>query len=143
MSGARSIPINDQLAIPTGEVRYIASRSGGPGGQNVNKVNSKVTLLFDVGASMALAEEQKVRIRARLATRISGEDVLQVSSQRFRTQLANREAATTRFAELLASALRERKKRRATRVPSAAVEKRLEAKRARSRQKRNRSVLSD
>jgi ribosome-associated protein len=143
MSAARSIPVNDQLAIPVGEVRYIASRSGGPGGQNVNKVNSKVTLLFDIGGSMVLAEEQKARIRARLATRISGDDVLQVSSQRFRTQLANREAATARFAELLAMALRERKKRRATRVPVASVEKRLEAKRARARQKQNRTIPTD
>lgn len=137
---APSIEVNERLAIPAGEVRYIASRSGGPGGQNVNKVNSKVTLLFDVGASAALTDDEKDRVRARLATRISGDDVFQVSSQRFRTQLANREAATLRFAELLASALREKKRRRATRVPRASVQKRLEAKRARSLQKRDRKV---
>lgn len=137
---APSIEVNERLTIPAGEVRYIASRSGGPGGQNVNKVNSKVTLLFDIGASAALTDEEKDRIRVRLATRIGGDDVLQVTSQRFRTQLANREAATLRFAELLASALREKKRRRATRVPRAAVQKRLEAKRARSLQKRDRKV---
>jgi ribosome-associated protein len=140
---APSIEVNEGVMIPAGEVRYIASRSGGPGGQNVNKVNSKVTLLFEIGASAALTDEQKNRIRSRLATRISGEDVLQVSSQRFRTQLANREAATLRFAELLAAALREKKRRRATRVPAAVVRKRLEAKRARSLQKRERKVPTE
>ncbi|MHB0969878.1 MAG: alternative ribosome rescue aminoacyl-tRNA hydrolase ArfB [Thermoanaerobaculia bacterium] len=140
---APSIEVNDGLSIPAGEVRYIASRSGGPGGQNVNKVNSKVTLLFDIGASAALTDDQKNRIRARLATRVSGDDVLQVSSQRFRTQLANREAATLRFAELIAAALREKKRRKATRVPRAAVQKRLESKRARSLQKMERKVPTE
>lgn len=141
MSGEPGIAVNDAVTIPASEFRFVASRSGGPGGQNVNKVNSRMTLLFDVDASEALSDEQKTRIRSRLAARINAEGILQVSSQQFRTQGANREAATRRFAEIVAGALRERKRRKATRVPARAVEQRLEEKRARSERKRDRSRI--
>src|SRR5664280_3566590 len=88
--------------------------SGGPGGQNVNKVATKVTLTFDVAASPSLTDAQRDRIRARLATRISKDGVLQVVSQRHRTQGANRAAALERFVELLRDALAEE----APRVPT-------------------------
>jgi ribosome-associated protein len=102
------IEIAPGLAIPDAELAFAASRSGGPGGQNVNKVATKVTLTFDVAASPSLTDAQRDRIRARLATRISKDGVLQVVSQRHRTQGANRAAALERFVELLRHALAEK-----------------------------------
>lgn len=133
------IEIRDGLSIPEGEVWFTASRSGGPGGQNVNKVNSRVTLWFDVAASPSLSPEQKRRILTRLATRVSGEGVLRVVSQNHRSQAANREAAVDRLARLLREALEPVKFRRETRVPLAAKRLRLEEKKRRARIKRDRS----
>ncbi|HMC82356.1 MAG TPA: aminoacyl-tRNA hydrolase [Candidatus Polarisedimenticolia bacterium] len=87
------IEIRDGLAIREEELRFTASRSGGPGGQNVNKVSTRVTLWFDVAGSPSLTAEQRSLIRSRLATRISKEGVLRVVSQQTRSQAANREAA--------------------------------------------------
>ena len=133
------IEIRDGLSIPEGEVWFTASRSGGPGGQNVNKVNSRVTLWFDVAASPSLSAEQKRRILTRLATRVSGEGVLRVVSQNHRSQAANREAAVNRLARLLREALEPVKLRWETRVPRAAKRLRLEEKKRRARIKRDRS----
>ena len=134
------IEIRDGLSIPEGEVWFTASRSGGPGGQNVNKVNSRVTLWFDVAASPSLSAEQKRRILTRLATRVSGEGVLRVVSQNHRSQAANREAAVNRLARLLREALEPVKLRWETRVPRAAKRLRLEEKKHRARIKRDRSA---
>ncbi len=135
--------IDARLEIDDGEISYATSRSSGPGGQNVNKVETRVTLLFPVDVSPSLSEDQKARLRERLATRISKEGVLRVVSQRHRTQAANREAARERFAELLRDALAPVKKRRPTRVPKALKKKRLESKRRRGRLKRDRRVAPD
>jgi ribosome-associated protein len=133
------IPIDDNLAIPDEEVTFATSRSGGPGGQNVNKLETRVTLRFDLAGSRALSEEQKTRLRERLATRITRDGILQVTSQRHRSQGANREAAGERFAELLRENLREETLRRKTRPSRAAKARRLDAKRRQSRRKRERS----
>jgi ribosome-associated protein len=133
------IPIDDNLAIPDEEVTFATSRSGGPGGQNVNKLETRVTLRFDLAGSGALSEEQKARLRERLATRITRDGVLQVTSQRHRTQGANREAAVERFAELLRESLREETPRRKTRPSRAAKARRLDSKRRQSQRKRERS----
>ena len=132
------IEVGGGVRIDERDLAFEYSRSRGPGGQNVNKVNTRVTLLFDVGACGALSEEQKGRIRRRLATRISGEGILRVASQRYRTQAANKEAAVVRFAELLAEALRRRPVRKKTRVPRAAVERRLQEKKRRGQLKQQR-----
>src|SRR3954454_22965189 len=100
------IAIDDNLSIPEEEVTFTTSRSGGPGGQNVNKLETRVTLRFDLAGSTVLSEEQKARLRERLATRITKDGVLHVTSQRHRTQGANREAAVERFAELLRESFR-------------------------------------
>lgn len=129
------IHIRDDLQIPVRELRYTTSRSSGPGGQNVNKVESRVTLHFDLGASESLSERQRQRLRSRLATRINSADVLQITSQKHRTQAANREVVTERFAELLRDALKPVRRRVPTRKSKAAEARRLEAKSRQSRQK--------
>jgi ribosome-associated protein len=123
------IAIMTGVEIPETELEFIASRSGGPGGQNVNKVSSRVTLRFDLERTTALNAEQRKRVRERLSSRISKEGVLQISSQRTRSQEFNREDTVMRFAELLRDALREEKARVKTRATRASREERLKEKR--------------
>ena len=127
------------LDIPEAELEFSTSRSSGPGGQNVNKVSTRVTLLWNVDSSPSVTGEQCALLRERLPGRISREGVLRVSSQRHRTQLANREAALRRFAELVAEALSEAPRRIPVKVPASVERKRLEDKRRRSRLKRERA----
>ena len=127
--------INDDLEIDDGELSFEFARSSGPGGQNVNKVETKVRLLFDVAASPSLSEEQRAKIEQRLATRISKDGVFRVASQRHRSREANRKATIERFVGLMAGALAEEKPRVPTRVSRAARKRRLEEKRQRSRKK--------
>jgi ribosome-associated protein len=136
------IPIDDNLAIPEEDVSFATSRSGGPGGQNVNKLETRVALRFDLAGSSSLSEEQKARLRERLATRITKEGILQVTSQRHRTQGANREAAVERFAELLRDNLREEAPRKKTRPSRAAKARRLDSKRRQSQRKKDRAAPS-
>ncbi len=132
------IAITPELAIPDGELTFTASRSGGPGGQNVNKVSTKVTLAFDVAGSPSLSLDQREHILERLATRISRDGVLQVVSQRHRSQAANREAVVRRFVELLRLALAEESPRVPTRPTRVAKERRVTSKKLRARIKRSR-----
>ena len=127
--------INDDLEIDDGELRFEFARSGGPGGQNVNKVETKVRLLFDVIHSPSLSGDQRSLIEERLATRITKDGVLQISSQRHRTREANRKATIERFVELVAGALESDEPRVPTRVPKRAKKRRLESKRQRSQKK--------
>jgi len=113
------------------ELTFSAVRSSGPGGQNVNKVNTRVILEFDLDKSPSLNEEQKTLIKKRLKGRISGEGIFRVSSQKSRQQSTNRDDAIRRFAGLLAGALQERKARRKTSVPKASRQERLEEKKRR------------
>jgi len=137
------IQINHRLSIPDDEIDFTFTRSGGPGGQKVNKTSTRATLLFDVEASPSLTDAERARLRQRLATRISKDGMLRVVSQQYRTQTANRRAALERFVELLQEALKPRRKRKPTRVPSAVREERLKAKRHRSLIKRERSRSCD
>ncbi|HEX6904035.1 MAG TPA: alternative ribosome rescue aminoacyl-tRNA hydrolase ArfB [Thermoanaerobaculia bacterium] len=134
------ISITEYLAIPDEEVTFTTSRSGGPGGQNVNKLETRVTLRFDLAGSGVLSEEQKARIRERLATRITKEGALLVTSQKHRTQAANRDAAAERLAELIREALREETPRKKTRPSRAAKARRLDEKRRQSQRKRERTA---
>lgn len=132
------IPVNPRLSIPLREVALSASRSGGPGGQNVNKVSSRVTLTFDIEASETLNPAQKRRLRHRLATRVNRAGVLRVTCQVHRTQGANRREVVERFVGLVAGALARSKPRTATRVPAGEKRRRLAGKKQRAEVKRRR-----
>jgi ribosome-associated protein len=140
----QSIPITSKLTIPTAELTFQFSRSGGPGGQNVNRRETRVELLFNVANSPSLSEKQRSRLLKRLDKQIDRHGVLHVVSQTHRSQRRNREEALERFADLLRSALRKRKRRIGTKVPKKAKERRLAEKRRRSEaKKRRKRVRSD
>ena len=130
--------IRKGVDIDENEIRYSYSRSSGPGGQNVNKLDTRVTLIFDLADSASLTDEQKARLRKHLASRINRRGELRIASQKHRSQWRNREEALGRFQQMLAQALERRKQRRKTRVPAAARVRRLEQKAQRSRTKESR-----
>ena len=132
------LPITDQLAIPLSELDFRFSRSGGPGGQHVNRTATRVELLFDVAHSPSLTEEQRQRLLKRLAGRIDSEGILRVAAQSERSQLRNRQEAIERLQTLLRQALHIPKRRRRSKVPRWARERRLAQKRRRSETKRYR-----
>lgn len=121
------------------ELRFRASRSSGSGGQHVNKVETKVELLFDVDNSRALSEAEKKRIREGLAGRINKEGLLIVTAGNLRSQILNRSAALRKFERLVTDALRPRKKRKPVSTLAAHPEKRLLEKKKRSEKKAWRS----
>jgi ribosome-associated protein len=133
------IRITDELSIPEEELQFTASRSSGPGGQHVNKVSTRVTLRFDVVNSQNLTQDQKNLILERLATRVNKAGVLRVVSQQTRSQAANKEVALERFIALLQQALKPTPKRKRTRVPPGAKQRRLDDKKHRGQLKRKRS----
>ena len=130
------LPVN----IPdlSSEFQFFTSRSSGPGGQNVNKVNSKVELRFDIQNSSLLSDDQKNILLAKLAAKISSEGILSVVSQRDRSQLSNKEDATEKFYLLISKALKPVKRRKNTRPTKSSVERRLTIKRMKSEIKQNR-----
>ena len=120
------------------DLRFTFSRSSGPGGQNVNKVNTRVTLLFDLQATTTMSAEQVTRVRRQLPTRIDKSGILRVISSRHRTQRANRQATVERLAELLREVLRIRRVRKKTRPSRAAKLRRVDQKKKRSEKKQRR-----
>ena len=133
------IEITSGMSISEDELVFKASRSGGPGGQNVNKVNTRMTLFFDVVNCESLSDAQKRRILIRLATRTGKNGLLRVVCQKYRTQKANRRLAVERFQQLLADALKTRPARKKTKIPYAVNKRRLEEKRRRSLLKQQRA----
>ncbi len=118
-----------ELAKIITELSYKAVRSSGAGGQNVNKVSSKVVLTFDLNSSQGLSDEEKALAEKNLSTRLTAENVLILNCDEDRSQLKNKEIATKRFLELLQKALIVPKKRKPTKVPRRVIEKRIKAKR--------------
>jgi ribosome-associated protein len=119
----------------SGEFIYSSSRSGGPGGQNVNKVNTRIELRFNLPGSALLSNEEKSTIQSALGNRINKEGFLILVSQSERSQLANKKKVTERFYKLLQKALAPVKKRKPTRPTLASRERRIESKKMQSRKK--------
>ena len=120
------------------ELSFKAVRSSGPGGQNVNKVSSKVVLTFDLINSQALNEEEKALIKVKLATKLTSENLLILNCDEDRSQLKNKTIVIKRFLDLIEKGLVIPKKRKATKIPRSVIEKRIKAKRNLSEIKQNR-----
>ncbi|HPD96165.1 MAG TPA: alternative ribosome rescue aminoacyl-tRNA hydrolase ArfB [Tenuifilaceae bacterium] len=123
------------------EFKFSTSRSGGPGGQNVNKVSTKVELRFNVAQSVLLLPEEKVVILKKLENKINKEGELVLVSQSERSQLANKEKVVEKFYSLIVKALTPRKKRKPTKQTKASKEKRLQTKKINSEKKSRRKSV--
>jgi ribosome-associated protein len=126
------LEINDRLRIPDEEFSWTFVRSGGPGGQNVNKVASKAVLRWDLAHSPSLPEDVKVRLRTLQRRRVTGEGELVLSSQRYRDQDRNRQDCLDKLREMILAAAARPKPRKATKPSRGAKEARLREKRRRS-----------
>lgn len=127
------------LYIPTNELIITFARSGGKGGQNVNKTSTKAIVHWSVGRSQVLTWEEKARVRAKLANRLNNTDEIVIMSEEERSQPQNRALAISHLQTLVNKALQVQKKRRATRPTRASKLKRLESKKIRSRVKAGRA----
>ncbi|TSC84813.1 MAG: hypothetical protein G01um101413_197 [Parcubacteria group bacterium Gr01-1014_13] len=129
------------MQIPESELNITFARSSGAGGQNVNKTSTKVIIHWSVGKSAVLTDEEKSRVREKLANRINNEDEVVLMSEEERSQPQNRESAISRLQELVTQALHVPKKRRPTRPSKASKLKRLESKKIRSQIKKERRSI--
>jgi len=120
------------------ELNFKAVRSSGAGGQNVNKVSSKVVLTFDLPNSLCLSEDEKALLSERIKTKLTLEGILILNCDEDRSQLKNKEIVTKRFLKLIENALIVPKKRKPTKIPRSVIEKRIKAKRNTSEIKQNR-----
>jgi ribosome-associated protein len=125
-------------ALLISEVTFKAVRSSGAGGQNVNKVASKVILSFDLVLSKALSEHEKALLQIKLASKLSQENILSITSQEERSQLKNKEIAIKKFLKIIENGLKIDKPRKETKIPRGIKEKRLHAKKVMSVLKQNR-----
>jgi len=125
------------------EVSYKATTSGGKGGQNVNKVATRIELYFNIRDSRSLLEEQKELLLKKLGKHVSEEGILRITSSEHRTQFKNREAAAEKFVKLINKAFSAPKKRKATKPSPESKEARLEEKKRQSEKKRRRTKTGD
>jgi ribosome-associated protein len=132
------IVINENLSIPADELQFRFSTSSGPGGQHANRSSTRVTLLFNVAQSPSLNEPTRERLLKNLTSYLDREGVLQIHVQDTRSQYQNREIAIQRWQQLLATALKPRKRRYKTNPNRATIEKRLAEKKQRSQVKKGR-----
>lgn len=120
------------------ELNFKAVRSSGAGGQNVNKVSSKVVLTFDLLNSLALSDEEKERSQKKLKSKLTSEGILILNCDEDRSQLKNKAIVTKRFLEMIAKSIGITKKRKPTAIPKSVIEKRLKDKSTNSEIKQNR-----
>jgi ribosome-associated protein len=137
-----TLVVNDRVRVPLSEFSFSYARSSGPGGQNVNKVNSKVQLRWRPSESNALPADVSQRFLARNRNRLTEEGDFLITSQRFRDQPRNRQDCLERLADLLREASTPPKRRRRTKPTRGSRERRLSEKRQRSDRKRQRQRLS-
>ncbi|MEM7311504.1 MAG: alternative ribosome rescue aminoacyl-tRNA hydrolase ArfB [Planctomycetota bacterium] len=142
MAPTGPLRVHSRLTLPADELGVTYARSGGPGGQNVNKVESKVVLRFSVRASRTLSETQRERLLERLP-RLTGAGELVIHASRYRDRERNLDDARERLATMLRDALAQRRARKATRPTRASQRRRLDAKRRRSETKRRRKESHD
>lgn len=120
------------------ELDFKAVRSSGAGGQNVNKVSSKVVLSFNLNASAGLTDEEKALAASRLAPRLTNEGILILQCDEDRSQLRNKDIVTKRFLQVMDDSLKVQKKRKPTRIPRAVIQKRIDSKRRQADKKQSR-----
>lgn len=137
------LSVSPTVTIPARELRWSASRSGGPGGQNVNKVSSKVDLRFDLEASEALTDAQKSRLRAAARNRLDEDGAIQIVVQDTRDQQKNLELARARLAELIRKSIVVPKARKKTRPSLGAKRRRLNDKKRVGDKKRDRRPIDE
>jgi ribosome-associated protein len=130
--------VNARLVIPAEELKVSFARSGGPGGQNVNKVETKVSLRFDVRGSHALGDWRRAMLLERIGSRLTSKGELLVHASRYRERKRNLEDARERLAGILGDGLQPRRTRKPTRATRGSKERRLAAKKHRGKIKRDR-----
>jgi ribosome-associated protein len=138
---ASHVVVTHSLKIPLAELQFRTSRSGGPGGQNVNKLETRVELLFDVANSPFIPEHLRQRLLSNLSSKLDSLGVLRVVAQDSRSQWKNKQFAIERLTVFLKSALKVRKKRISTKPTKTARENRLRMKKVRGETKRLRKVI--
>jgi ribosome-associated protein len=141
--GTDGLLVNGGVRIPRVELTIRASRSGGPGGQHVNTSSTRVEVVWNVRESAALTEDERKRLLATLASKLDSDGALRVVASDTRSQKRNRELAEARLAETVRVSLVVPKKRKRTRVPRGAVERRLAEKKRRSGRKQDRKIRGD
>lgn len=140
MDASAYLTVTPRLAIPRNELSFRATRAGGAGGQHVNTSSTRIELLWDLRRSVAVDDEQRERLRTKLAARLDSDGMVRVVASDRRSQRQNRIAAEERLAALVRHALVLPKARRATKPGRAAKERRLAEKRRNSEKKRERRV---
>jgi ribosome-associated protein len=140
MTESAHLNVTAELSIPRAELEYRATRSSGPGGQHVNTSSTRIELLWALNESRAITDEQRDRIRIKLAARLDSDGKIRIVASDRRSQGQNKQAADERLAALIVRALHVPKKRKATKPPRAAKERRLLSKKRHADKKRNRRV---
>jgi len=137
------LSVGESLVIPRGELHYRATAAGGPGGQHVNRSSTRIELLWDLPHSLAVTDDLRERLQAKLESRLDSQGRVRVVASERRSQLQNKLAAEAKLVALIRQALHVPKRRRPTRPTKSSVERRLDEKRVRAKRKRERGWRDD